>query len=53
VVDAGLRLPSWLLRGQLGDLVDDPGFQVIITEIEADFIAEREWFKENKDGPLF
>jgi AcrR family transcriptional regulator len=45
----------WLLQDdwRLADLQQDPEFIAMVNELEADIDAQRQWFEENKDKPLF
>ena len=45
----------WMLRQdwRLVSLHDDPEFIAMMDELEADVAAQREWYEENKDKPLF
>jgi tetratricopeptide (TPR) repeat protein len=50
------RLRSWWTLRQdwkLGSLLQDPEFIVLMNELEADLHAQRQWYEENKDKPLF
>jgi hypothetical protein len=49
-------LPSWWTLRQdwkLGSLRQDPEFIALMNELEADLHAQRQWYEENKDKPLF
>jgi hypothetical protein len=61
-IDMGWRasLPpnshSWRMLRQnwkLGSLRQDPEFIALMNELEADLHAQRQWYEENKDKPLF
>jgi hypothetical protein len=62
-IDAGWRsrptyiLTSswWTLRQdwKLAILHQDPEFTAMMDELEADIEAQRQWYEENKDKPLF
>ena len=45
----------WMLRQdwKLANLHRDPEFIAMVNELEADIRAQRQWFEENKDKPLF
>ena len=45
----------WTLRQdwKLGSLRQDPEFIALMNELEADLHAQRQWYEENKDKPLF
>jgi TolB-like protein/Tfp pilus assembly protein PilF len=45
----------WTLRHdwKLKPLHDDPEFITITDELEAKFAAQRQWYEENRDKPLF
>jgi hypothetical protein len=45
----------WMLRQdwKLADLHQDPEFIAMVNELEADIEAQRLWYEENKDKPLF
>jgi hypothetical protein len=45
----------WMLRQdwRLVSLHDDPEFIAMMDELEADVAAQRQWYEENKDKPLF
>jgi hypothetical protein len=50
------RLHSWWALRQdwkLGSLRRDPEFIALMNELEADLHAQRQWYEENKDKPLF
>ena len=52
---ASLRVNWFTLRQDwlLGSLREDPEFVATVDELEADINAQRQWFEENKDKPLF
>ena len=45
----------WTLRQdwKLASLHQDPEFIALVSELEADILKQRLWYKENKDKPLF
>jgi tetratricopeptide (TPR) repeat protein len=45
----------WMLRQdwKLASLHQDPEFIAMVDELEADIAAQRRWYEENKDKPLF
>lgn len=45
----------WLLEDdwRLASLHQDPEFIVLVEELETDIEAQRQWYEENKDQPLF
>ncbi len=45
----------WTLRQdwKLKPLQEIPEFDALVSELEADIAAQREWYEENKDKPLF
>jgi TolB-like protein/Flp pilus assembly protein TadD len=45
----------WMLRQdwKLASLHQDPEFIAMVNELEADINAQRQWYEENKDKPLF
>ena len=45
----------WRLRQdwKLAILHQDPEFIALMNELEADVRAQRQWYEENKDKPLF
>ncbi len=45
----------WMLRQdwKLASLHKDPEFISMVEELEADIAAQRQWYEENKDKPLF
>jgi TolB-like protein/Flp pilus assembly protein TadD len=61
-IDVGWRASDPALDGtwwtlhqdwRLASLHQDPEFIAMVDELEADINAQRQWFEENKDKPLF
>jgi len=57
-IDTGWRGGTWgwyVLRQdwKLASLRQDPEFLALANELEADINAQRQWYEENKDEPLF
>ena len=53
-IDAGKRRFWWELREPFFDAMrSDPEWMALIAELDADIAAQRQWFEEHKDDPLF
>ena len=54
-IDVGWREYWWTLRSdwKLESLHKDPKFILLLNELEADILKQRQWYEENKDKPLF
>ena len=53
-MDSGWRDNWWRLRYPFyDDMLDEPAWVELMTELEADIAGQRQWFEEHKDDPLF
>jgi hypothetical protein len=53
-IDSGRRLDCWQLRSPAsGAMREEPEWNALVEELEADIPRQREWYEQHRDERLF